>query len=200
MIKFRRGLKGEIILEGLSDGQIEKFEGMLGGGFFMKGVPGDEESKLELTFTSSFRGLPDPITDDEMLPFWKPLAAEKTAARELEFINFGVELAAHRSPSILIKYLCGYGYSPERYRINAELLEGFGFDHMRSKRKENGRFSEAWFLSSLYGAKGELKEKIDLARASGEKDLLKIAVEHIARRASFGTLDVVVQRLTAVID
>ncbi len=150
------------------------------------------DGKLEIV--ESWEKLPDPINDEKMLPFWrKPTEAETT---QLELFEMGM-VGEHDSPSISIQHLCGYDYSPENYRMQTEKLESYGFECLRSRRGLDGKYWEVWFLSGLWAAKGDLKEKIGSHKG---KNALKTATSFLGQHVSFGTLDVSVQRLAMVIE
>jgi hypothetical protein len=96
-------------------------------------------------------------------------------------------------PSIIIQHLCGYHYTPENYKRQAEYLESLGFECLRSRRGADARYHELWLLSGLWSAKGGLKESLGNGGSYGNKELNK-AVKFLCRNASFGTLDVSFQR------
>ncbi|MFA6269725.1 MAG: hypothetical protein WC657_00760 [Candidatus Paceibacterota bacterium] len=147
-----------------------------------------------LEIVPSWENLPDPIKDKKMLPFWRKATVAETAQLKL-FELEGVH--ENDSPSISIQSLCGYSYSPENYQFLAEKLESYGFQCMRSRRGAGARYWEIWFLPGLWAAEGDLKEKI--GRHKG-KNAMKAATSFLAQNIEFGTLDVSVQRMCAVLD
>lgn len=148
----------------------------------------------ELEIVNSWEPTPDPVADEETLPFWRK--ATEIERAQLQLIEME-PLGDHTFPSISIQSLCGYYYSPENYQVQAGKLKSYGFECLRSQRRTDGRFCEIWHLSDLIFAEGELKEKV--GRHKG-KNALKVAVSFLAQNVSFGTLDVSIQRLAMVID
>lgn len=144
-----------------------------------------------------FIELPSPVYDDEMLPFWrKPTQKEvKLSLKKYKRIPFKEENdeELHLMASIFIRSLCGYYYSPENYKFNAEKLTSFGFECLRSRRGDDGKFWEIWQLPFLDAARGDLKKRIHKVKDDSKR--LKIALNFLARTVSFGSLDVSVQRM-----
>ena len=164
--------------------------------------------------------LPGPAQDEALMPFWsRPIPDEGV---QLNLFSFE-PVPAWSSPSITISHLCGYHYSEESYREQAQNLARWGFVCMRSQRDDSGQFHEHWCLPGLWAAKGELKLVIDaldpylLDTSKAEKFLrdalfppkrprapknekerqkrqLETAVSYLSRNARFGTLDVSIQR------
>jgi len=133
--------------------------------------------------------LPDPIEDKEMLPFWRKQPwVDGVQQKIMEFEKCSM---THTFPSITIQHLCGYGYSDENYKRQAEKLESYGFEQLRSKRGEDGKYYELWYLGSLILAEGALK---DFLESAGKRGQIKKAVDFLCRTVSFGTLDISVQR------
>ncbi len=192
MIKIKSigGNEGGISLHGFLQEDLEKMEGcILGGHCWMRVVNGKPE------FIKSYHPLPDPITDEHMFPFWRQSTEdEEKHPQNYELFNHE-SFGDYESPSISIRYLCGFSYSREKYKEVAERLESFGFQCMRSKRGDGGHYWEIWFLIGLFMAKGELEEFV--SRGANHKEKLKEALEFLRadRGISFGTLDVSVQRL-----
>lgn len=181
-----------ITISGISTEDRERVEGCLKSGAYWLRVC---DGKLEIV--PSWEQLPDPVQDEEMLPFWRKQT--KSEVRQNQPRLFEIErLYEHSSPSISIQHLCGYGYSPERYKTYATKLESYGFECMRSRRGLDGKYWEIWFLPGLWSAKGELKNVID--SPPSKKEALQVALDFLARNISFGTLDVSVQRLAAVLE
>ncbi len=103
-----------------------------------------------------------------MLPFWRKLPDDEKARKSvIKGIDFDAEAMKNVfSASIIIQHLCGYNYSPENYKSQANRLESYGFTIMRSKREADGKFWEIWFLAGLWCAEGELKERMKEKRGS----------------------------------
>lgn len=189
--------KEDVHITGLEGNESDKIQAALRG---EKWIRGTKEGRLESV--SSFEPLPDPIGDERMLPFWRALPDDEKARKS---VIKGIDLDAEAmknifSPSIIIQSLCGYNYSPENYRSQANRLESYGFSIMRSKRGADGKFWEIWFLSGLWAAEGELKRRVEENKNWGEEKKLTIALEFLRYNVQFGTLDVVIQRLCQVLD
>lgn len=177
--------RGELTVSGLTGDQMEIFEGAMHGMWWAIVIDG------KLVERPYYLPLPDPIRDEEMYPFWrKPVPGEVSMSLfDLEAMN------EHSSPSISIQHLCGYAYTPENYKLEAEKLESWGFLCLRSRRSESGRFWEIWFLSSFWSAQGQLKDEINKVKGHNQRLKLQAALEFLRHNVLFGSLDVSVQRL-----
>lgn len=177
----------KIELSGLQEDEVKSLEAMVSGHTWCLSVNGRLETR------SRWEPLPAPAEDESMMPFWQPSTSGHT---QLELR--GVELPSGIHASIMIQNLCGYRYSPENYRTESEKLEAFGFQCLRSRRGENGRFWEMWYLPGTWSARGELA----LAIQDIKDDQIRIdtAVKFLCRKVSFGSLDVSWQRAAMVID
>lgn len=186
-----------IEIKGLKRGEVELVEGSIRGGFHWIRV----DTKDGLQSVPNYKSLPDPILDQEMHPFWRrPTPSEiQISEGQLKLFDLG-EMPDYNSPSITISSLCGYHYTPENYAIEAEKLISYGFICMRSKRGDDGRFWEHWFLPGLRSAKGNLEEAITHETTRFEKDRLRKALYFLKTNVSFGSLDASVQRVAMVID
>lgn len=184
-----RTSEGSVTISGLTATEVEMFEAMLLNQLWLT----VKEGRLE--HTACKNALPDPIDDQEMLPFWRKTQSTQLALLDSFFLN-NTRLKLS-SPSILIQHLCGYGYSEDGYKFEARLLERYGFEIMRSRRGEDGKYSEIWFLPGLWSAKDDLKEYL---KDIPEDKKIDAAVAFLCRKSSFGTLDIVVQRAAMVID
>ena len=169
---------GKKELSNLTDEEMDLVEGMVCGQYFLTV---NENGRLEAI--NRREELPSPIKDVELLPFWRTIA---NGHAQLEL--FKVPIERYSLPDIIIRHLCGYHYSPENYVIQAERLESYGFECLRSRRGRDGRFDEAWMLHSLWSAKG------DLATAISEKKDYKVAISFLCNNVIFGTLDIAFQR------
>jgi len=199
----------EVTISNLTGGERETLESAMRG---LAWVRRGTDGRLETM--QAFHALKGPADDEEMLPFWRPLARTPGVAQQYELFEFG-ELHPNAYPSIIIRYLCGYYYTPEKYREEAAKLESWGFDCLRSRRGKDGTYLELWYLSSLLFATGEFKRAIEW-REEVERDefgyevLLEpkitpvpipkhkqhdAALAFLQRHGLFGTCDVSVQRL-----
>lgn len=143
---------------------------------------------------------PDPVQDPILPNGWQGGGAKfhlDPGPARLDIRHFCAKPAL--CPSIVIQHLCGYGYTPERYKKIAVDLVRWGFDCCRSRRGQNGRFWEIWYLPSLWTAQAELKEAMGDLSGNTEVSLDK-AIRFLCRTIAFGTLDVNVQRAAMTMD
>lgn len=183
------GQSRSIVIDGLNDLEAERLEGCLRAGYGWSSR--DEEGRLR--WSPTLEPLPA-VTDDELLPFWRRFDPKQPGLQEtlldLDPISPG------DSASLTIQALCGYNYTPELYKQVAEALHSYGFECFRSQRRNNGRFSELWVLSSLFAAKGDLADALTTRHGRGGlEQAIKFFQRHWNRPVSFGTLDVSVQRM-----
>ena len=189
-----------ITLEGIPKSEREKVEGMEHGNYWMTVRDGRTE------FSPTHTPLPGPADDDSMLPFWSP-KSDKPQHFEKRVFDKG-RLDGSSSPAFYVSHLCGYDYSPDGYKRNASLLESYGFACMRSRRGDNGKFWEHWYLPGTFLAAGDLKKTIEQAtkKAAGKnfqvqtKAVTDAVISFLCGNVSFGTLDVVVQAAAMTID
>lgn len=185
---------GFVKIEGLTEDERDKIEGMVRGCFWVTGV-----EKGELKFINTKEELPSPEKDDDMLPFWRK--HQDGDGVQLKLKDLDVEekdWGKHHSPSIFIQHLCGYNYTPDNYRYVAKQLQSYGFECMRSRRGSDGKFWEIWFLPGLWCAKGALEKAIK-DKGNRESELGR-AIDFLCRNSSFGALDVSVQRAAMTMD
>jgi hypothetical protein len=186
---------GRFSLSGLSEQDIEKLRSV-----FSQGGPNWVRMDKAgcLVFSDAYKPLPNPTNDSEMFPFWKkPYNNEIQMC--MDFIDFE-DIGEGDSPSIYINHLCGYFYTAEFYKTNANLLTSYGFSIMRSKRGDDGRFWETWYLPGLWSAKGELQETLNILSQKTNKEKLDVALRFLCRKVSFGSLDVSIQKLAMSMD
>jgi hypothetical protein len=179
------GTSGDIHLTGFPREDLEKMlAAMTAGAYYVKVVKG------ELIAVPIWEELPKPTEDKEMLPFWRKPAEIIHPAIYDEYTLSNEKVY---SSSISIQHLCGYNYSEEGYKGEAQKLESYGFECLRSRRDAGARFWEIWFLSGLWSAKGSLGTH--LKKGKDDESKLKIALEFLRHNVVFGTLDVSSQRL-----
>lgn len=144
-------------------------------------------------YVPRYKELPEPVDDEQMLPF---------AGRGRRYKHEIIErLTIGTFPHITIQSLCGYNYTPAIYRIEAKKLEQYGFICCRSKRGEDGCFWELWYLSGDYVMRGELEQFYkSLPSSMGINTKWHKVVDWLCKHVSFGTLDVSCQRACMVID
>lgn len=181
-----------IMISGLQDGEIEMFESAIGN---CSWIMADEDGRIQSI--PKYKALPDPIDDDDMLPFWSKTKDENI---ETSLKETPVDTSKHPHPQIIISSLCGYNYSPENYRIQARRLKDFGFEQMRSQRDSAGRFTEHWFLEYSGAAEGNLKLFIDkLGNNIKAQQRLDAIIDFLCKNVSFGSLEIAYQRAAMVI-
>lgn len=187
---------GSFSLNGLTQAEVDLLLGVFRGGFHWVRLGNDGR----LRSVPAHEELPEPAVDEEMHPFWQPSSAAGGVQLELFPLDgAGGVPARHSSPSITIQSLCGYSYNADNYRFQADLLASYGFNCLRSPRdKLTGQFWEIWYLSGQWAAKGRLKEAIVDSGHTDEVERTKVAVEFLRGNVEFGTLDVAIQRLAAV--
>lgn len=184
------GPDGYVTISGLNSEEFDKIQGAVRGHSWMRGEGG------RLNFSPAHEPPPSP-TEDHMLPQWRsPVKGEGNERYQAELFEPVVEWK-NQSPSILIQHLCGYGYTPESYKENAEMLEECGFSCMRSIRGDYGQFREIWFLPGLWAARGRLKEALHGKSKAHE---MRFALKFLRERTSWGTLDSAVQRFCQVLE
>lgn len=191
---YRRNSGLHVDIHGLDSHEFKLIEGFMHG---HQWITVSEGGRLRAIPT--YKKLPAPDEDEMMLPFWRP--AEMGVETQLEMFEF-VSKPEYFSPSIIIQSLCGYCYSPENYRREAANLQRWGFECLRSRRDDSGRYHEMWLLSSTYSAKEQLKEAIDAVKQGNgfENRRVEVAVSFLCRHALFGSLDVSAQRVAMTAD
>lgn len=179
-----------IELAGLTHNELKGIEGMAHGYSWARVVDGRVE------FIPGYETPPAP-TEDSMLPEWRtPREGDGTEQYQKEMFDPTYRFDGYTG-SIIIRHLCGYFYTADGYRRNAEFLERCGFQCLRSRRGGDGRFSEHWFLPGLWAAEGPLKDEVGTLP---KEQQMEQALKFLPTQVSFGTLDVAVQRLCQVID
>ena len=188
-----RGGKGDersVTLSGLSEDEEDLLVGMSRGFYWTRVVEG------RVVASEAHKRPPQPPEDERISPLWQPAGA-KTHCVQRELLNradAGGMFGAH----FIIQSLCGYDYTPSNYAEQAAKLESYGFECLRSRRGRDGGYWEIWFLPGLWAAKGDLAEFV--ADVKDDPAKVKKAVSFLCRHASFGTLDVSVQRAAMVMD
>ena len=147
--------------------------------------------------TDRFKSLPEPIDDPFVPPQWQSDA------------GLG-DIPAKWAPEIRDFVPEGYGWAMPHFYMSHIMnpkssipkLQDWGFECMRSRRGEDGKFWETWYLPGDWAAKGDLKRFIDSLTIPGiqAKDMAwemktKAICEWLSRRVVFGTLDVSIQRM-----
>jgi len=164
--------------------------------------------------------LPSPVDDPMLPPKWsiKVPVLDQGTKKEIEkamgasardsvktSINVRDDVEPDEGwhyPGFIVQHLCGYNWSKANYRDQAQRLTNWGFECCRSRRGADGRFREVWYLPFASMATGRLKEVVDQVGSGGGEwqELCKVIVKFLCENASFGTLDVTVQRAAMVIE
>ena len=173
-----------VTISGLTKEEGESLRGMMHGQWWAKC---DDDGRIQ--FHPARETLPAP-QDENMMPFWREYD-HKAHGVQMPLIHLA-EMPPHSSPSIMIQHLCGYSYTPEKYAEQVAILGSYGFECLRSRRGDDGEYWEIWYLCGLFDAEGGLKQAIETIK--DEKKKLDIAISFLCRTASFGTLDVLIQR------
>ncbi len=173
---------GRIEISNLSQDDVQNLEGMALGHNWCITTP---DGRLQTQ--SRWEPLPDPAQDETMMPFWQP-ALPNTVQLELK----EVAMPPGSSVGIIIQHLCAYDYSPENYRHQAEILESFGFECLRSRRGPDGRYWEMWHLPGMWSARGRLKGTLHgITEPAKQADE---AIRFLCKNVVFGSLDISWQR------
>lgn len=194
-----------VTISGLTESEAGKIQSAVGGLAWFRIVDG----KLETH--SAVRPLPDPVEDEAMLPFWKHHSPYQLELKEVNASFEELKDDVVYSPHITISSLCGYHYTKENYQKQAEKLESYGFIQMRSKRGNDGRYWEVWYLPGIWAARGALQEVVakitekaktweDPHGRRKEKESFDAVIRFLRVDVQFGSLDVSVQRLAMVMD
>ena len=155
------------------------------------------EGKGRLEASDRFKPLPSPVDDPCVPPQWQ------------SDIGLG-PIPAHWSPKIRDFKPKDFGWtSPHFYmshifepKVNIPKLQDWGFECMRSRRGDDGKFWETWYLPGDWAAKGALKDFIEiLGKDEKHWEQKSQAICHwLAKRVRFGTLDVSIQRMALTLD
>jgi len=197
----RRGHDGkdEVTLGNLKEGEVDKIEAFVLG---YQWVSTDGEGGL---ITREVKEpLPDPTVDSDLIEYWPKV--REPVQMELFPPTFK---ASH--PRFIIQSLCGYDFSKDNYALQVKKLTSYGFECLRSRRGEDGKRWEMWYLPGAWAAEGELKRHLkelekkpvthsneEFQKAENRKN--KAVISFLCHNASFGTLDITEQRAAMTID
>ncbi len=146
-----------------------------------------------LEYFPYYEPLPSPVLDEEMLPFWrKATKSEMDCTYSLLEMDKLDEDDCSRV-SISFHSVCGLSYTPGNYKEEINKLISYGFECLRSRRQEEGKFLEIWCLESISLAKGELKNHISVVKENEMQ--LKLALGFLKKNIKFGSLEVSVQKI-----
>jgi hypothetical protein len=186
------GDNGSVTIGGFLPIEQEKFLGMVLGYNWVK----VDEGRLKVV--PATEKLPAPAENKDLMPHW--LSKNQKEGRLKRKIFCAKGEWPPFSPSFIIKHLCGYNWTPEAYKLTAEQLEGFGFECMRSRRGNDGKFWEIWYLPGLWAAKGNFQKFFSRSKKMDEKAQIEKAINFLCQNVSFGSLDVVAQRAAMTLD
>jgi hypothetical protein len=191
----RRGDDCRVEISGLTQLEAETLESMIRGLCWVSVTDG------RLVSVSRHEPLPDPIEDSDMAPFWSgvPMSTQR------ELIQREHEPYEAHSLDYVHYTIGSLGAATGEYQANALKLTAFGFHQMRSKRGDDGRYWEFWYLPGVWAAKGELKDLVDKVKAAkvswsdpnGEaayKKCHESVLEFLRTSIDFGSLEVSIQR------
>jgi|SaaInlLV_10m_DNA_2_1039722.scaffolds.fasta_scaffold00376_7 hypothetical protein len=150
--------------------------------------------KGRLKASPTFLPAPTPLEDPAMAPFWPSMPIPDNTTIDM----FPQEYETY-SPGFIIQHLCGYGYSPEGYKTEADKLTEWGFSCMRSQRGEDGQYWEMWYLPGLWAAKGRMRDELKATPRDRKAEADAVAT-FLCQNARFGTLDIKSQRAAMTID
>jgi hypothetical protein len=179
-----------LTIEHMTTEELELLEAMINGTRYARV---NEEGRLETI--NRYEPLPDPVQDKEMVPFWRHADPEKDKGKTLQLTDIeGMEgRLEHQGPGFHISSLCGYYYTPEKYQEEAAKLKSYGFQCMRSRRGEDGRFWETWYLPGTFFAEGRLK--LVVMNIKDQKRKTEAAIRFLQQNVSFGSMDMTAQRM-----
>lgn len=194
----------ELTIEGKPE-EIQALQAMLAGAAWVA-RPGEQ-----LISVSYFKAPPEPVDDPLIPPKWTQ--PDRRLAPIPDICALEPDEGWH-SPSYMMKHLCGYNYTVENYRAQVLKLQDWGFEVLRSRRGPDGKFWEVWYLPGVWSAQGELKDEFAAWKQRrlltpknqggvGQihwKEESDFVVHWLCRHASFGQLDVVVQRAAMTMD
>lgn len=189
---------GSVRVKGLTANEVQIILGALknGGGHWVRVVNG------RLVYHSVHEPLPDPVTDEGLLPFWRTVPQQERVAQTTltNPIDRPQKEKYYTDPTIIITSLCGYHYSPENYQRQAALLTSYGFMCLRSQRDQSNHYHEQWVLHGAWAAKGNLEKALAESGKETPNEQLEVMLEYLRLHVQFGSLDVTTQRLAMVAD
>lgn len=99
---------------------------------------------------------PLPLEDETMEGFFPSEKSKEPKYKQT--LLFPDSVAGKDGASIYVSSLVGYG-DPSYYKAKLKSLEDAGFVCLRSRRDQDGKYWEIWYLGSPIFAKGEIKGK-----------------------------------------
>jgi hypothetical protein len=171
-----------ISLVGTPD-EIEKMRKMMLGTAWMTVTEG------VVKVSESFKEAPEPVSDPMIPPHWQTSFGSLPAAHAPALMNHVPEdMTMWGSPSFFLRHLI--------HTRDVETVQSWGFEVMRSRRGEDGKFWEVWYLPGDWAAKNDLKKFIETIPRTTDWENKSMKIIHwIAERVIFGSYDVVIQRM-----
>lgn len=191
----RQGDKHTITLEG-TEAEIDALQAMLMGACW---VSADQDGKAMRE--ERFRRLPDPVDDPIIPEAWQLLDVMREQPFKYNVANHIPPSEGIHGPSFYLQHLNPFGYTPGRYKAQVRLAQRCGFECLRSRRGNDGKFWEVWYLPGEWRAQNELREFIgSLPQNMTWNQKGSAVVDWLCKNVDFGTLDMAIQRAAAVID
>lgn len=134
---------------GLTTEELDRLEATLNGNGWVR----IKDGRLECV--PAYMPTPTPVEDPAVPPRWTfPHNGRRPKYDVVDQPAPGRNLC---SPSILIQHIgvCGRALN-DSYKSAAGRLESWGFECCRSRRGDNGKYWELWFLPYLRAAEGDL--------------------------------------------
>jgi hypothetical protein len=182
---FSSHTEPNINLEGTKE-EIDIIRAMLLGKHWVS-KQGDKITTVDL-----YKALPSPEDDPMIPPKWQTefgSLPDRFAPELQEQIPEREKGGSYKSYSFYLKFLL----HPKR---DIPIIQDWGFECMRSRRGEDGKFWEVWYLPGDWASKGTLKKFVDmLPKDSDWEKRTELICHWIAKNVTFGSLDVVVQRM-----
>lgn len=169
---------GNVALMGLTPEEHIGFRGVLNGHHWVRVVDGRMEFKL------TRNPVPEPMPDDNLLPFWRTSPPFSSKTLKTTALNPGEHSAF---PAFYLQDLCPYDHDRDQYPEQAAKLESYGFECLRSRRDSEGLFREVWILPGAYAARGDLQAAI-AGKTLGENQSEAIR-SYIMTHVRFGTIE-----------
>jgi hypothetical protein len=197
-----------IEVRGMSKTEAEAFQAALLGANWVRVKDG------RLAIAHAHEHPPKPERDPDIGPYWPRKDWGKLGEKnrpEHKVRMFHDSDPGFSEAGLHIAHVGAGNPDEAAYAGNAERLERWGFECLRSRRGSDGKFWEIWYLPSLFFAEGELAEAIGkVDKKPGEpgyphdkeynKRRLDAAIKFLCRNANFGTLDAFIQRAALTFD
>ncbi len=133
------------------------------------------DGKGVVTTAEKFEDLPDPIREPLWGESWQQSKSCDGVVARYETPEIGKPPEGWCSPSIMVSHLVGYGLTKEAYLREARKFQSWGFCCMRSRRGNDGKYWEVWYLPGYWATAGDLREHYDKIRGWEERSVKKPA-------------------------